>query len=387
MPGRLLQIIRFVCISSLIYLQAAYGRTWTDTQGRTLEAKLIEQSVNSVTVRRAADQREFSIPIDQLSAADRAYLAEIQHPTPAVEMEETVSSFPEAGLDWDNKIDVPDDFELIIVLEDNESNTYHYRSNHFDFHSNVKLARKVVSNFAEIFEATFALLQASPLNWNVHAPEQRFQAKLYETTEQYIADGGMLGSAGVYRSRTKMIYVPLDGLGTKKTSTSLSLDGGDHSTLIHEITHQVLDQWIGRMPTWLSEGYAEYIESLEYDRGSFRLSRSELDRRGSDTAMIDSPLKLIGLSHREWNAKFGTDSLGLSRQYRSAYLLTYYFLHLDGDENGQRLWFYLRALEKAKSAQAVQAAQTILLDGRSKDELFEAIRRAYRGEGLDITLY
>ena len=48
-------------------------RTWTDTQGRTIEARLVRVEGENVTIRRA-DGQVFTIPVEILSEADREFL-------------------------------------------------------------------------------------------------------------------------------------------------------------------------------------------------------------------------------------------------------------------------------------------------------------------------
>jgi hypothetical protein len=386
MPRRLAYF--YAVISALLIAQVLCARVWTDKDGRGFEAEFVSQDADKVSILRLSDRREFTIEKSQLSSADLELLNKLQGSVTAVEDKVTPSrAFPEDGLEWENRITAPNDFSLEIVLEDNSTNTYHYRSNHFDFHSNVKLARKVVTEFAEIFEATLVLIQQSPLSWQLKIPDTRFQAKLYETESQYLADGGMPGSSGVYKGQTQTIYIPLSSLGTKKTSSSITFDGGDRGTLIHEITHQVQDACMWRMPTWLREGYADYIEAMTYERGTFRPAQTELDRGWSKTTQIDPPLELLRISNIEWNAKFQTDPFAVTRQYRSAYILVYYFIHLDGEGGGRRFWAYLRALESAKSQEAVNAAIEILIAGRSEKKLLEEMVRAFSRENLDLEIF
>lgn len=78
--------LRRGCLASLLLLFLALAalpasaRTWTDRDGRTVEADLIRADSGSVLIRRAADGREFTLPLDRLSPADLAFLAAA--PTP-----------------------------------------------------------------------------------------------------------------------------------------------------------------------------------------------------------------------------------------------------------------------------------------------------------------
>ncbi|RME67926.1 MAG: hypothetical protein D6781_12135 [Verrucomicrobia bacterium] len=53
---------------------AATIRTWTAADGRTLEAEYLGHDAQTVTLRRAADSRTFTVPRADLSAADNAWL-------------------------------------------------------------------------------------------------------------------------------------------------------------------------------------------------------------------------------------------------------------------------------------------------------------------------
>lgn len=59
-----------------LFLSGLHGRTWTDIDGRTLDAVYISSTENSVQVRRTADQRVFELQLNQLSQADRDFVAE-----------------------------------------------------------------------------------------------------------------------------------------------------------------------------------------------------------------------------------------------------------------------------------------------------------------------
>jgi hypothetical protein len=52
-----------------------HARTWTDTQGRTLEADFISATATDVTLRRTADARTFVLPLATLTPADRDFIS------------------------------------------------------------------------------------------------------------------------------------------------------------------------------------------------------------------------------------------------------------------------------------------------------------------------
>jgi hypothetical protein len=60
--------------------KAGIRRTLTATDGRTVEAELLAKSESAVKIRRAADAREFTIPLDRISEADRNFVRESELP-------------------------------------------------------------------------------------------------------------------------------------------------------------------------------------------------------------------------------------------------------------------------------------------------------------------
>ena len=71
-------LTRPAALVALIFLaaSAAQARTWTDTQGRSLEADYVSSTATEVTVRRTLDQRTFTLPLATLSTADREWVAQ-----------------------------------------------------------------------------------------------------------------------------------------------------------------------------------------------------------------------------------------------------------------------------------------------------------------------
>lgn len=50
------------------------ARTWTDLEGRTIEATYISANSTKVTIRRESDGRKFSLLISKLSKEDQQYI-------------------------------------------------------------------------------------------------------------------------------------------------------------------------------------------------------------------------------------------------------------------------------------------------------------------------
>ncbi|NQX01759.1 hypothetical protein HQ447_13975 [bacterium] len=71
-----LSVLLTVC---LLVAPSAFAkeRTWTNSRGDSFVGELLSQNDNEVTIRRASDQKEFSVPIQQLTQEDQDYLKQL----------------------------------------------------------------------------------------------------------------------------------------------------------------------------------------------------------------------------------------------------------------------------------------------------------------------
>jgi len=123
LPLRLLSV-------GLLLAVSLSARTWTDTQGRTIEAEFVKASVSTVTIRRA-DGQVFELPLASLSSTDRDYVAVQAAPTPAkakITFQE-INTLLGLGLLADDNLwdDVPADIAARLHLPP-EDKTPHFES-------------------------------------------------------------------------------------------------------------------------------------------------------------------------------------------------------------------------------------------------------------------
>ena len=71
-----------------IFSEPLFGRTWTNSDGVQIEAELVEILENSVVLKMGYE--EYTVPLDKLSAADQAWVAEQR------ELREEASAAPDA---------------------------------------------------------------------------------------------------------------------------------------------------------------------------------------------------------------------------------------------------------------------------------------------------
>ena len=416
-PLRVISIICGLLLASILTSPAQVVREWTTTDGAKHQGSIMFMSSKSITIKGARGMTTLSLA--KLSAEDQQYIAQLKSKTKTVKnpgipvtglppgMRKPGKSNPVPPLPpkpnvppkspgsvpakWPSEVRTAFSPSDIVTVSETRREGYIYRSPHFEFRSPIRLPHSAVRDFSLIFESTYDLASAMPIGLNPKPGGNGFYVtQLYESYEDYQEAGGLPGSAGSFSPGTGQINVPLPSLGVDRTQNNIRVSrGAADNTLIHEVTHQVMMRWNPLLPTWMVEGFAEVTSTLPYEAGRFRLSRmskavrestGEGPSAGRSFEMV--PLEtLMRMSGRSWNtAVAGNNSL---QNYRSASVLTYYFLRLDGEGRGKRLISYIKA--RLGNATPGSAEQKYLLDGRSYDQLQKDVARAWREEGLRIT--
>jgi hypothetical protein len=335
-------------------------RDWTSADGKAISGRMLSTDGQSVSLRVKSTGKIAKVPLARLSVADRAFVAE------------TGWAQPRPWSRWPNDIKLGlGDVDVRLVSSD--GGRYVYQSKHFEFVSEAELAQTPAKDIARMFEATYSLLQASP--WGVLAQPKgdRFRAELYASRESYIKAGGPTQSAGVYMIQKKVFMVPFETLGLEETPSGWQRSK-DYSTrtLIHELTHMMMDDALVGMPMWLAEGAAEYMELMPMKIGTFSpSSHLAAVREQHSTQRNFDLLKTLTMSREVWDnggtaepaqppqssfpggmvmrppgqTIFGRQEEMLSL-YEAGLLLTYYFIHFDGDGDAARLRRFISACVK-----------------------------------------
>ncbi len=388
----------FALVSLGAFLTAPAGaRTWTDTQGRTLEATLVESTATEVTLRLDATGKNATLPLSRLSNADAEFVSKSKKDAPKPGGVSAAAA-PAGDLNfdapWPQSIRLDENPEIATVTEDKVGKRFVYESTNYRFICNVGLSQSVVKGFAVMFESTYNYCRALPLSISGgKKTDGKYLILLFETKDQYIEAGGPPSSAGVYMPGKNTVMVPLTSLGVRQMGSNYMLDRDKTSgTLIHELTHQLTPEpyySTGAMG-WFSEGLSEYTTATPYRSGLFKV-KSNLDdiiayateygkQSNGGRALgnkIDAPaLKDFMLqSYSSFTGVNGNFNYGFSL------MLTTYFLHMDGAGDAARVKKFLEALRAGKHG---QAAIDVLLDGRSYEELEEAVAKAWKHKRVEI---
>jgi len=132
---------------------------------------------------------------------------------------------------------------------------------------------------------------------------------------------------------------------------------------------------------------------VPYERGQFRFSKQdpeEFVRKQygfKDKVPMIEIEKLMTITGKEWNDNFRGNAMDVSRFYLSAFLLAYYFIHMDDEGKGRAIWEYLRAIESAKTSNDLEGTNRILLRGRSYEELYKDMQRAFKRENIQLITF
>jgi len=408
-------------------------RQWKDTQGRVIQAVYVASTVDSVTIRMA-DGKQHTLPLVRLSADDQAFVksqaASAAATKPGVDVVPDPARLPVEKRAWPAQVEVPaKSVEITPTVENAAAREFVYQSEGFVFTSQAKLAGSMMKEVARTFEATKSLVAALPWGVVCQPPEgfERYKAALYETRDDYKAAGGPENSGGVYMSGPKVFMIPFPSLGLEMRGKTWFKDDTYRSdTLVHEITHQVMDSYLPFLPKWVIEGTAEYTENLPYKSGTFRVDGhkggmkdavSEAARRAF-SPQIPSLKEHMTMNRAAWDAIADRSNEGMGELYFRSYLLVYFFNHLDGDKKGSRFIKFMDAVygevkalrdffadprvkrypdgrfsypqnfppPDMKPESAPFKHLEILMDGRSYAQLVEQIKNAYKDVGVKLTV-
>lgn len=384
------------------------SRTWTDPQGRTLSGRLLAYDRIRATVK-LDDQRVVFLRPNKLSEPDRDYLKEWRSTNPKAPWIDPANIPPWPSFTGSGKV------KAQVVSADAEKGRFVYQSPRFEMIADVKLPIAPISEMATAFEATRQTLLTLPLGLaarpkinyqyppgyrgpkmsDLLIPESdRLRVELFITPQKYALSGAPAGTGGYYSRWRRSTMISLENFGIREEDGRIALDYHDQLFIIrHEVSHHVLHAWLPLLPSWLNEGLCEYIAALPYKDGQYNFSDTDdaflryLNkwRYDEDPRKIPmrSPGEMFTMTGEQWQA---TMSIGSPiSNYNSAALLTWYFIHQDGDGKAAHMAAFFDALLN-DPRQGKKAFTTHLLRGRPPEKIAEEIRAAWKQKGIDIVV-
>jgi len=346
---RFFGLVVLVCgLAAAAYAQFATSeppRTWKTSSNQPFTASLLSFDGTTAFFRMPNGQRTQS-PALKLSSEDQQFLVDWQKTQPIkVVMPDSVGVSA-------------DDVNAQIVSEDPKKQSFVYRTQHFEFESQGKLTQTLLREVGRDFEATYELVKALPWGIQPHPPTgDYFHARLLMTMSAYHDAGGPMNSGGVYMPDKEVFLVPFASLGIKPVGKSFTKDNNFEShAMVHELTHQMMHFWLDFLPQWIVEGTAEYTGTLPLSAGRFRVAASKTGlrdyidylKRRSGVPMTYPIDEIFEISHQKWNEVLTQNPEMSHRLYFTSFLLVYYFMHLDGDGDGQLFVRYFREVDNAE---------------------------------------
>lgn len=367
---------------------AAEVRLWTDNAKHSVQGSFGGLEGGQVKLL-LPNGTTLKVALAQLIPADQEYVKQQQEAKAATAT--PPASGKTAGT-WPTSTELKEPAIATVVKESPETKEYIYRTQHFEFRCDSRLGADVVREFGRMFEGTLELNKALPLGIDP-SPEKGqefFVAKLYTEKEDYFKDGGVKGSAGIYSGGAKSIKVPIASLGVKLAGKHYTVvPQASNDTLIHEITHQMMNHWLGKIPEWYVEGSAMYAGSAKFHpSGRFTLPKlgqtvKELEHLRPGKHSIWHLNYLMNITPAQWHAAFGSNPDGtVHRNYASAIALTYYFYHGDDKGDGAHMVSFMKDIATGKKWP--QAQDEHLIRGRSYEQIEKDLVTFMRRSGMLI---
>ncbi|QQL46196.1 hypothetical protein [Sulfuriroseicoccus oceanibius] len=399
----MLRSLLIACGLSAVAVQASEVRTWMDVRGRSLVAEVVSIEGDTVVLRRDRDRQDVRMRLADLSATDRNWLILWQKDQEGGDTTNGVEQSLNGS--WPGRMAFP----RSVQVETDKSyeragrTFYCWYSDNFRFVCDEQLDASVVAMMARMFEGTHAVCEALPLGLRPHQLKQqrrtRYPILLFSTKREYLAAGGAAGSSGSYDTGRDTCLVPLESIGVRKAGRRYVMDsGGEHSTLVHEITHQLTGTLLDGNP-WFREGLAEYVAVIPQRTSSF-------DLRGIERSIVEYLTRVPGRGQagRSMRTVFTLPSMesflqmdqgafiGMSLQdedaaeqvnthYAGALMWFCYFAHDAERGDGEPLKRYARVVLRGGSSEEANEA---LLGARDFDYHERMFSMVWKRRGLDV---
>lgn len=365
-------------------------RVWTNQEGRTVKAGLVEVSGVNVVLLLENGTRT-SVAVTALSKADQDWLK--SQPMRGAPAHDADLKWPAAPVAVD-----PKSLTVTLGKEDAAARRYHYQSGVFDFITTAPLAGSVMSEVAADFEVIRASFRQMPWGWEANPkPGQVFTIYLLETDEDYLAMGGDDRSSA--SSKNDKTFIKFSALGLKKVGSKYQYDARQKEPgRVAGVTARVMFWDVrARMAPWAINSIECSMRFVNYQsNGSMKFTGLESDLKKMVkkfegyglTLDVNRMLKYLRDTWSTRDTTFVSKYL-LERQLDSQ-LLLYFFGYLDGDGSGAGMHRYFRGIfdearkgRKTSEAYAQELLQE-LLASRSDDQLKAEMTAKFAAIGLKL---
>ncbi len=375
--------------TQLLHAQAPQqaARTWTNKEGRSIIASLVEVAGGNVILQLENGARS-PVPMATLSKADQDYLQTLASNKPAAGGAAAVPS-SSGALTWPQGVISVDPKTIVVTegLQDAAARRHHYLAGNFEFISTAPLAGSVMAEVAADFLLTEKFLSMQPWTWKPHPKKgERFIVYMAESNSDYLALGGKEDNASDIVDDNSLIR--FNALGLKKVGSRYQYDSREKEPgrVTSIVAYAMLYDVAGWLYNWSSMGFSNFLRFVAYqNNGTVRctgldsaLKKAIKDRTESGKITLDMT-RMLKFMHPAKEPR-GSDNQARFEQQLDGFLLIYYFGFLDGDGSGAALHQYYRnVFARSKRVDSPEAAAMLKAEGLEKATPEEILAKLLRG--------
>lgn len=370
------------------------ARVWTNQDGRSVTATLVEVSGANVVIQ-LADGTRSSVPVTALSAADQAYLQSLAAGKPAATAALAPPPAP-GSLTWPKEMVSVDPKSIVVTegLQDKAGRRFHYETEGFEFISTAQLAGSVMADVAADFILTRKYFLVQPWDWTPRPKSgNRFIILMAETDEDYIALGGKAANASEMVNDSCLIR--FRALGLKKVGLRYQYDSRqkEPGRVTSIVAYAMLNDVGGWLQSWTSLGMTNFLRFVAYqNNGTIRFSDlggsvRKAVKEAAENNKVYPDLNRMLQYMRPSKVPRATDNHSRFQQQMDGFLLVYYFGFLDGDGSGAALHQYYRNIfaRSKRSLSPDAAAAMLAASGMERASPEEMLNQIFAGRD-DATL-
>lgn len=384
-----------------LFSQAAEMRTWTNQQGRTVRASLVEASGVNVVIQLENGTKS-TVHIGTLSRADQDYIEKQKAAKSASPSGGAPAASATAGQGWPQQVISVDPKTLTVTtgLQDEAGRRYHYSMGSFEFICTAPLAGTVMAEVAADFELTKRAFQMMPWGFEPKpSKEAFFQIYLTETDEDYIALGGDDRSASTTSTDGKSL-VRFSAIGLKKVGARYQYDARqkDPGQVCNMVAHVMTEQHYRIFYPWSRLAIEQFFRNVAYqNNGTMKFMglesalKKEIKVRAEAKA-VPNLARMLKYLRQDWLVPNQAVIQILHEQRLDAQLLMYFFGFLDGDGTGAGWHEYCREVFKEpqveRNADNYEKGKQLLekmIAGRDDNRLGADMIEKFKSIGIKLT--
>jgi len=300
---------------------------------------------------------------------------------------------------WPQKFDAP----KAKWTEIKTLNGYKYETNSYLIIAGQRIRQNEVTEIATLAESVQRALVLFPLQLIYEGQpgnKKKHVVRIFENKSEYIKSGAPKGTIGYFDGNSQEVKVSFDHLVITRNKDSNLQPRQRYQLLVHELIHQAMGDQFHALPTWLTEGIAEYFSALQYAPGRYRFincSKQIIEhlnvtwlRKDQPTIVIPSLKNLTIMSAHTWAKDTRINEKNAYAKYAGALFLTHYQMELASLKLGGLKTFLDNSAKnihehKTKSVRFIPADQGTLWKDKGLNNIETQICEYWKKKGLNIS--